>query len=119
MRADLDGSGSVDADDLRAFQQFFGKVVATCPEAAVADLNGDGVVDLKDFALLRLALKLPKRIQGDLNHDGKVNEHDLRIFQQFYGQLVAHCPEAKIADLNHDGIVNHLDLGILRKAITP
>jgi hypothetical protein len=76
-------------------------------------------VDLKDFALLRLALKLPKRVQGDLNHDGKADAQDMRIFQQFYGQLVAHCPDAKLADLNHDGIVNHLDLAILRKAITP
>jgi hypothetical protein len=35
MRADIDDNGHVDADDLRAFQEFFGKVVANCPEAAL------------------------------------------------------------------------------------
>ncbi len=50
-----------------------------------ADLNGDGKIDLSDFAVLADSYgKTGSGVRGDLNGDGKVDGADLKIFAKFY-----------------------------------
>ena len=50
-----------------------------------ADLNGDGRVDLADFAILSANYGQSRAgLRGDLNRDGKVDAEDVRIFSTFY-----------------------------------
>ncbi|WP_027481921.1 dockerin type I domain-containing protein [Deinococcus pimensis] len=50
-----------------------------------ADFNGDGKVDLTDFAILSANYgKSGAGLRGDLNRDGKVDDADLRLFANFY-----------------------------------
>lgn len=50
-----------------------------------ADLNGDGKIDLSDFAILSANFgKTGSGVKGDLNGDGKVDAADVRSFAEFY-----------------------------------
>jgi len=82
-----------------------GSVVGLCP----ADLNQDGSVDLRDYALFVEQLLTPPSSApselyqaADLNHDGKVDVTDLGLFNAAWQQ----------ADVNGDGIVDGNDLDI-------
>src|SRR4051812_33847850 len=54
----------------------------------------------------------------DLNGDGVVDDGDVAILKSFYGQP-ATTPGAQKADLNSDGVVNITDLSILLSHFTP
>jgi len=82
-----------------------GSVVGLCP----ADLNRDGRVDLRDYALFVEQLLTPPSSSpsesykaADLSHDGKVDSTDLDLFNAAWQQ----------ADVNGDGIVSGDDLDI-------
>ncbi len=45
-----------------------------------ADLNGDGAIDLTDFALLMNNYGKTGNLPGDLNGDSRVDDLDLRVF---------------------------------------
>lgn len=50
-----------------------------------ADFNGDGQVDLADFAILSANFgRTAAGLRGDLNGDGRVNDADLQLFATFY-----------------------------------
>lgn len=49
-----------------------------------ADLNGDGVIDLTDLALLMNSYGKPDATVGDLNQDRRVDDADLRLFGAQY-----------------------------------
>lgn len=58
---------------------------AWTPEAAKlrlsgADLNGDGTIDLTDFALMMNNYGKTGSLPGDLNGDSRVDDLDLRLF---------------------------------------
>lgn len=70
---------------LRAELARFIGLKAWTPEAAKlrlsgADLNGDGVIDLTDFALLMNNYGKTGSLPGDLNGDSRVDDLDLRVF---------------------------------------
>ncbi|ANE43520.1 hypothetical protein [Deinococcus puniceus] len=73
------------AEALRAELTRFIGLKAWTPEAAKlrlsgADLNGDGVIDLTDFALLMNNYGKTGSLPGDLNGDSRVDDLDLRVF---------------------------------------
>lgn len=49
-----------------------------------ADLNGDGVIDLTDLAILMANYGLANPQMGDLNQDRKVDDQDVRLFTALY-----------------------------------
>lgn len=62
---------------------------AWTPEAAKlrlsgADLNGDGAIDLTDFALMMNNYGKTGSLPGDLNGDSRVDDLDLRLFGAQY-----------------------------------
>lgn len=49
-----------------------------------ADLNGDGLINLVDLAILMNNYGKTGALPGDLNQDQKVDDADLRLFSQQY-----------------------------------
>lgn len=57
-----------------------------------ADLNGDGVIDLADLAIL-MGNFGTSNTQGDLNQDRKVDDADLRLFSALYAAALNNPPQ--------------------------
>ena len=57
-----------------------------------ADLNGDGVIDLADLAVLMANFGTSTGAAGDLNQDRKVDDADLRMFSALYSKAIAEPP---------------------------
>lgn len=57
-----------------------------------ADLNGDGVIDLADLAVLMANFGTSTGAAGDLNQDRKVDDADLRMFSVLYSKAIAEPP---------------------------
>lgn len=73
------------------------KLTAWTPEAAQkrfggADLNGDGVIDLSDLAILMENFGKASPQSGDLNQDRKVDDADLRLFSAQYTAALNTAP---------------------------
>lgn len=53
---DVDGSGTVDAKDVKALQNYLIRKTSTLANAEAADLDGNGVINAMDLALLKRSL---------------------------------------------------------------
>lgn len=53
---DVDGSGTVDAKDVKALQNYLIRKTSTLANAEAADLDGNGVINAMDMALLKRSL---------------------------------------------------------------
>jgi hypothetical protein len=119
---DVDGDGDVDlavADRTRVWvfrndgaQEFSKDLVIEDPAAdfvgvALADLNGDGRLEILASDALHGGGWFEARARGDYNRDGYVNDADLQLWQSTLGQPVD-FPGAG-ADGNHSGAVNEDD----------
>lgn len=81
------------------------------------DVNGDGIVDYKDY------VKLDRYINchplGDLNGDRKVDVVDLQMLNNHITETSMLNNEQQLcADLNEDGQINILDFMMLNKHLT-
>lgn len=56
-------------------------------------------------------------IRGDVDGDGKVNNRDLGMLQQYLGGWELQVDLA-VGDMNNDGKINNRDLGLLQQALT-
>ena len=75
----------------------------------IGDVNGDGVVNYADFAIVQATQGTTGGMPGydpraDIIRDGTVNQTDLVVVAQI------------IADVNHDGVVNCSDYTIVKSA---
>lgn len=57
-----------------------------------------------------------KPLYGDVTGDGKVNNRDLGLMQQYVNGWDVEVDE-EIADVTHDGKVNNRDLGLLQQYV--
>ena len=75
------------------------------------DINNDGTVNSKDFAILQQAVgRTGSRARGDLNGDGVVNINDFQLLEQNFGKS-GFAP--LLGDANFDGVVDSNDLKTL------
>jgi hypothetical protein len=79
-----------------------GNYRATLPAASVS--NGGGVPMASDYVLNFFFL------QGDINHDGRVNLDDFNTLASNFGQTNQRFGDG---DLNYDGVVNLTDFNLL------
>ena len=75
--------------------------------ALIGDVNGDGVVNYADYAIVQAAQGTTAGMPGydpraDVIRDGTVNQADLLVIA------------SKIADVNNDGVVNCTDYDIVK-----
>jgi hypothetical protein len=58
--------------------------IAAAPAPVIGDVNGNGVADINDYALIRDNFnKAGNKGQGDLTGDGQVNFRDFRMWKNF------------------------------------
>jgi hypothetical protein len=101
-----------EVSDYEIFRSCYGQ--APSGPCAATDVNGDGVVNVRDFLELRLALKYD--LNGDLVIDlvYPPDNPDVSIFRACFGRApVGNCAGS---DFNADGRINSLDLGLLRSS---
>lgn len=55
----------------------------------------------------------------DLNHDGKVNAHDLSILLDLLGKTIHDKDYRKDADLDHDGVIDQKDVDLMKQHVSP
>jgi hypothetical protein len=58
--------------------------IASAPAPVIGDVNGNGVADINDYAIIRDNFNKPgNKAQGDLTGNGQVNFHDFRLWKNF------------------------------------
>ncbi len=85
---------------------------------AVCDLGGEALFDnIRLFKKSDAAeVEDPFQQRGDANGDGKINNKDLGLLQQYLNDWDVTI-DKKAADLNDDGKVNNRDLGMLQQQL--
>jgi hypothetical protein len=79
--------------------------------SSFGDANLDGIVDDKDIAALKVDYGKPVGGDNDLNGDGRVDIGDFVTLKQGMGTRLG----VAIGDLNGDGAVNISDFGVLKE----
>ena len=70
-----------------------------------------------DDAVMLYALWTPIR-PGDVNGDGRLNNRDLGLLQQYLADMDVIIANEKVCDINGDGRLNNRDLGVLQQQLT-
>ena len=113
-KGDLTHDGKLDKDDLKKLIEFMKKPDALSPDYDIADMNDDGDINKDDVILLKKRIKGP--ISMDLNYDGKVDEIDRSIIEDYIKKIGLFTQaEFDAVDLNHDKKIDQKDLDILDK----
>ena len=96
----------VSADGIES-TAIFRAIAYTAPPWIPADVNGDGVVNILDFASVMSKFgSAGTNLVADVNEDGVVNILDLVSVASEFGSAGTNPP----TDVNGDGVVNILDL---------
>ena len=123
---DIIGHNLINNSDMIALRNALGSVKLQPGWNPVYDLNGDGVVDNKDLALIQAqiaaGITTPAQFgwidKYDVNSDGKLDSTDVSLMQAVIRDPLRNRPSSfnwnSIADLNGDGKVDALDLAMLR-----
>ena len=111
---DLNGDGALDVLDAEYFEQYLsGHVVFTKEELALAEMNGDGKVNYRDYYLL-IAVKGVPIVEYDVNGDGVVDVLDISIFEKaFVRKTAADSRDFRIGDIDCDGEFSASDYAFL------
>lgn len=114
LPGDLNGDGALDVLDAEYFEQYLsGHVVFTKEELALAEMNGDGKVNYRDYYLL-IAVKGVPIVEYDVNGDGVVDVLDISIFEKaFVRKTAADSREFRIGDIDCDGEFSASDYAFL------
>lgn len=77
---DLDGSGTVDIDDLMIFSWYWLTEYSQYQQCELADLDGDGIVAFEDVAVLAQNwLKEGQGLRGDFDNSDSIDCNDLSV----------------------------------------
>lgn len=111
MRADIDGNGMVDGQDLAKVLAGFGS------EYDLADLDRSGWVDGTDLAILLGAWGPVENAEQahdfDVNNDGVVDDNDMLL-------VLVHIQTgmySEDADINNDGVVDQEDFDLITEEL--
>jgi peptidoglycan hydrolase-like protein with peptidoglycan-binding domain len=109
LLGDVNQDGVVDESDIAVIKTNFGR---TADQGIIldqyADLNGDGIIDLKDFNILAAEMNNEFSL-ADINGDGIVNRTDADIVSINVGRKVVEGYTFIHVDINGDGRIDTLD----------
>lgn len=114
LPGDLNGDGALDVLDAEYFEQYLsGHVEFTPDELALADMNGDGKINYRDYYLLIAVGGVPI-VEYDVSGDGVVDVIDISIFEKaFVKNTSADSREFRIGDVDCDGDFSASDYSFL------
>jgi serine/threonine-protein kinase len=116
-RADVDGSGRVDDQDVIAVELAYGAKVGDSAYDSRYDFDQNGEIDLLD---LNFALDQQVRCistascqRADVNADGRVTDMDVDLVDAAFGLTAADADFSAAADVNADAVIDLLDLDFI------
>lgn len=118
IKGDVNLDGVVNNEDLILLQRAIAGMFKLSEEAMrAADMdNSGGKPTMRD--VIKLQELLRKKVPGDVNGDGIVDERDVKKLQEAIAEIIkldSRCFEN--ADINEDGKLNMLDVITLQKLI--
>lgn len=117
IKGDVNKDGIVNNEDVKLLQKAIAGLFKLDAEAMkAADMNNDGKLKMTDVVALQRLLE--KKIPGDANGDGVVNEADVKTMQEAIAEIIkldSRC--FKNADMNKDGKLNMLDVITLQRLL--
>src|SRR5690606_19395450 len=85
---DVDSNGDVDASDYQSVRNYLGQVVSPYNAAPSLDVNGNGLIDRSDLALVAAAAPEIPFIWGDVDFNLCTDQSDLNQVLQFFGTSI-------------------------------
>lgn len=111
---DVDSNGDVDASDYQSVRNYLGQVVSPYNAAPSLDVNGNGLIDRSDLALVAAAAPEIPFIWGDVDFNLCTDQSDLNQVLQFFGTSIALGTQHSIVvDLNGDGFIDDDDVDLV------
>ncbi len=108
---DLNLDGTVDKNDLIAFQEYGNNHISFKANTKLADLNCDGLPDEDDYKILK---ELTKYQLGDVDFSGTVDSTDIELIKKHIAKSELLPNKAHwYADLNGDGAIDDKDLAMI------
>lgn len=107
--SDVNRDGVISLLDQKLVSENFG-VVNPTGKLALSDINQDGIIDSADLTLVTTQKgELVSRCEmADLNGNGTVDLEDFDILSPYYAQIATSA--SMIADITGDGVIDILDL---------
>lgn len=115
---DVNGDGIVNSYDANLITEYImGEISFTEKQFKAADMNKDGEITPSDYVILcnRIAEMYQK---GDVNTDGVVDVKDFQLVKDYIvGNVEFNAAQKKLADMNDDGDVTLTDAGMIDELI--
>lgn len=125
MAGDIDGDNFVGFADFKLLLMAYGSSLKDDNYLESADFNGDGAIDIADYAIMSSnygmrgsipAAFVPYPYPGDIDGDGLVGMADFKVLEKSYGSSSKDANFDASADLNQDGWIDIADYAILSHA---
>jgi peptidoglycan hydrolase-like protein with peptidoglycan-binding domain/uncharacterized protein (DUF2141 family) len=112
---DINGDGKLDASDVKIIMDTYNYTSANLSFNPKADLNNDKIINTADVSLefSYIGLPTPGSYNADTNGDGIVNLYDFGIVRNALNSKLGDANYNAAADYNKDNAVNAIDQAIL------
>ena len=99
-------------EDLKVIGQCMSKLTTEFVECAIADLNGDGIVNINDFLEYRSASRFDLNLDGYVDLRVTIESQDFFLLRACFNQdVIGDCAEV---DFNADGMIDISDFILFR-----
>lgn len=111
---DTDADGDVDAADYQSVRNHLGQVVSRYNASPSHDVNGNGIIDRSDLALVASANPAISFVLGDVDLNLCTDQGDLSQVLQFFGTSIHLGVQHSIfVDLNGDSFIDDDDVDLV------
>lgn len=111
---DVDSDGDIDAADYQSVRNYLGQIVSPYNASPALDVNGNGIIDRSDLALVAAANPEIPFVLGDVDFNLCTDQGDLNQVLQFFGNPInLGVQHSIVVDLNGDGFVDDDDVDLV------
>lgn len=111
---DVDSDGDIDAADYQSVRNYLAQIVSPYNASPSLDVNGNGLIDRADLALVAAANPEIPFVLGDVDFNHCTDQGDLNQVLQFFGNPInLGVQHSIVVDLNGDGFVDDDDVDLV------